>query len=96
MNGLTQTKLSTDLIGDYLSVFDLILLCETWAADDDNYELQGYTFYNYLRPFKHHNTRRCSGGLGIFTRNSIFNGVKIVKFTKDMIAWIKIEKHFLA
>ena len=86
LNGLTQTKLSKDLIGDYLSMFDLILLCETWAADDDNYELQGYTFYNYPRPFKHNNARRCSGGLGIFIRNSIINGVKILKFTKDMVA----------
>ena len=94
VNGLTQTRLSKDLIGDYLSMFDLILLCETWAADDDDYELQGYTFYNYPRPFKQHNARRCSGGLGIFIRNSIINGVQILKLTKNMIVWIKIEKHF--
>lgn len=94
MNGLTQEKLSKDLIGGYLSDFDIVLLCETWTAADDIYELQGYTFYNYPRPFKHHNARRCSGGLGIFIRDNITKGIKIIKFTKDMIAWIRLEKQF--
>ena len=73
VNGLTQTKLSNDLIGGYISDFDTVLLCETWTADEYTYELQGYTFYNYPLPFKHHNTGRCSGGLGLFIRKKSYH-----------------------
>ena len=48
------------------------------------------------RPFKHHNARRCSGGLGILIKNHIIKGVKILKFTKDVIAWIKLDKNFFS
>ena len=68
INGLTQAKLSPDILGDFLARFDIILLCETWASQGDEFELEGYKFYNYPRLVRHHNAKRNSGGLGIFIK----------------------------
>ena len=37
INGLTQTKLSDDILGKFLTKFDIILLSETWSSEGDNF-----------------------------------------------------------
>ena len=92
INGLTQAKLSPYILGDFLTRFDIILLCETWASQGDEFELEGYKFYNYPRLVKHHNAKRNSGGLGIFIKRPLLDGVHYLKHTKDIIVWIKLGK----
>ena len=92
--GLSQYKLSDDILGNFLSSFDIILLSETWATDDDVFELEGFTFHNYARQMKHCDARRISGGLGIFIRNAIAKGVQLLKHTRDIIAWLRLDKGY--
>ena len=94
INGLSQYKLSDDISGNFLNSFDIILLSETWATNDDVFEMEGFTFHNYARQMKHCDARRNSGGLGIFTWNDIAEGVQLLKHTKDIIAWLRLDKGY--
>lgn len=44
IEGLTDEKLTNELIGRFLQNFDLILVTETWCYSDDNFDLKGYTY----------------------------------------------------
>ena len=73
--GLTDAKLCDDILGEFFKGFDFIFMTETWAYDIDNYNIDGYVFLNYSRHQMHHHARRNSGGIGIFIRNDIVDGV---------------------
>ena len=79
INGLTQNKLNDHLLGKFLKMHDLILIAETWADKHDDFVLYGYTFTNYPRGYRNPYAKRCSGGLGIFIRSEILNGVEMIK-----------------
>ena len=94
INGLTHCKLLDDILGKFLSKYDIILLCETWTSDQEDIALDGFEFYNFSRPSRHCNAKRNSGGLGVFIRNHIKNHVKFVKKHEDVIVWFKLEKEY--
>ena len=85
INGLTQNKLDDYLLGKFLKSYDIILIAETWAEKDDEFYLNGFTYMNYPRGYKNTRAKRCSGGLGIFTRNEIISGVETYKNHEDII-----------
>ena len=84
----------SDVLGIFLLRYDIILLCETWISEDSKYELNGFKYYNYPRKIMHQNAKRSSGGLGIFVRKNIAQGVTVLKHTKGITAWIKLDKDF--
>ena len=94
MNGLTQDKLNKDVLGSFLEDYDMISLCETCASEQDDVTLEGFMYYNYPRIYKHHAAKRNSGGLGLFIRNELQNGVTIWTNTDDVTAWIILKKSF--
>ena len=94
IDGLTQNKPNDHLLGKFLKMYDLILIAETWADKHDDFFLDGYTFTNYPRGYRNPYAKRCSGGLGIFIRNDILNGVEMIKHFEDIIAWLKLKKDF--
>ena len=96
INGLSQDKLSDAILGLLLKRHDIILLTETWASDNDEYQLEGFTYYNYPRKSKHLKSKRESGGLGIFIRHGIHEGVSLWSHTDDIIAWIILKNRSLA
>ena len=63
--GLTEAKLYDEILGNFFKSFDFIFLTATRACDTDDYNIEGYVFFNYSRSQVHHNARRNSGGLGI-------------------------------
>ena len=94
IHGLTESKLRDDILGKFLKTHDIILLTETWTKETDDFFLDGYIFYNYPRKFKHHNAIRKSGGLGIFLRKSITDGIVIGKCSEEIVAWIMLKKQY--
>ena len=94
VNGLSQEFLNDDICGNILKKNDIVLLCETWANSMDTFYLDGFYSCNYARVQKHKNARRCSGGLYLFIRNSIMQGIEILHNRDDLIAWIKLDKTF--
>ena len=94
INGLTEDKLSEDIVGKFLKQFDLILLTETWTNEKGAFELEGLTFCNYPMKNKHLNAKRDSGGLGVFIRDSIKNGVVLGKNRHDVIGWLTLKSDY--
>ena len=73
-----------------LSKYDIIFLYETWTSSKSNVELSGCTAHNFYRQFQHRNARRCSGGLVLYYKDSLKDGISIVKNQYDTIIWIKL------
>ena len=94
INGLTQDKLDDALLGSFLKKYDVILLNETWASEEDDYTLEGFVYHNYPRKCKHPKSKRESGGLGIFINDDIQEGAIKWAHTDDIIAWIILKKSF--
>ena len=94
INGLSQDKLNDALLGFFLKKIDIILLSETWESTHDAFSLDGYVYHNYPRKSKHLNSKRESGGLGIFTHHGIQEGILRWSHTDDIIAWIILKKSF--
>ena len=94
INGLTPDKLNKNVLGSFLEDYDIILLCEIWASEQDDFTLEGFMYYNYPRKYKHHAAKRNSGGLGLFIRNELQNGVTIWTNTDDVIALIILKRSF--
>ena len=68
IHGLSQDKLSDDILGSMLKQYDLILISETWASDQSDFILEGFEYHNYPRHYSHQNCKRNSGGLGVSDR----------------------------
>ena len=92
--GLSQWKLDDDVLGNHFKNDDIILLQETWSAEKDNFCLSGYTFYNFPREYRHKLSLRNSGGLGVFINHTVCNWVKLVKYTDDIVVWLRLESSF--
>ena len=94
IKGLTNDKLSDDILGNFFKKLDIILLTETWTSDNAEIELKGFTFYNYPRKYRHPNAKRDSGGIGIFVRDDIKHGVVIWRNTEDVVTWIQLKAEY--
>ena len=46
---LTADELTDDILGKFLSVFQIVLLTDTWALIMDNLCIPGQTYFNYPR-----------------------------------------------
>ena len=44
IEGLTADKLMDDILGNFLLVFHILLLTETWACKVDNFCIPGYIY----------------------------------------------------
>ena len=88
---LTQYKLFDDILANSLKRYEVIMLCETWTSDQDNFMLEGFEFYNFPRLNRHCKAKRISGGLDVFVRNCI-KDVTFIKSFEDVIAWFKLRK----
>ena len=79
---LSDWKLADGILGSHFKRFDIILLQEAWSADGDEFNLNGYEFYNFPRKYRHKLSVRNSGGLGIFVNQRLTKGVQILKHQK--------------
>lgn len=72
INGL-GAKMSIDNFQDYLKMFDIILLSETWLQekDTDMVTFGSYKIHHVIRKKLHNNARRGSGGLTIMSKCGI-------------------------
>ena len=87
INGLNQDKLRDDILGTLFKKYDIILLSETWSNEQDDYNLNGFLYFNYSRKYSHPNSKRNSGGLGIFVKASFKNDISTWCHTDDVVAW---------
>jgi exonuclease III len=94
IHGLTDLKRSSSEFTNILSSFDICFLFETWTKLSSNITLDGYLSFNFFRKFQHRNARRCSGGIAIYIKDHLKNGIEIIRNHYDTIIWIKLNHAF--
>ena len=94
MCGLYDYKLYDDMLGPFLKLHDVIFVTETWAWESDYFNLEGYVYHNFNRKSKHANAKRNSGGIGIFIRRELKEGIEIKKCINDVVVWVKLNGKF--
>ena len=85
INGLTATKFEDADLIEYLNKYDIIFMYESWLGKNDSFELNGYTTYNFYRKFQNRRANRRSGGVIVYIRNEIKEGIQVVKNQYDTI-----------
>ena len=73
---------------------DIIFLYETWSSVTSIIELAGYQSHIFSRPFQHKRAKRNSGGVSLFYKNSLADGIKIVKNHHNSVIWLKLDRCF--
>ena len=56
---------------------DILALVETHLGNDDYLNLDGFTVKHFKR-LKHKNSRKASGGISVFIKNTISKGVQFL------------------
>ena len=97
MNGDLVSKLDNVEFVELISMNDVVLLSETWTNEEN--EENDLKLRNFKKPFCKHrerkrNARRDSGGLCVFFRNSIVNGVSEIKWDFEDGMCFKLDRCF--
>ena len=67
---------------------------ESWTQKKSDIDINGYKCFNLYRNFQNRRANSCSGGIVLYIRDSISDGVKLVRNHYDSIIWIKLDKNF--
>jgi exonuclease III len=69
-------------------------LYETWSKASSDITLNGYKSYNFYRKYQHRNARRSSGGIAIYFKEHLNDGISIIRNHYDTIIWLKLDHDF--
>ena len=93
VNGLGEDKRSCENFVQFISNYDIIFLYETWASKKTNLELKDYECINFYRKFQHRNAKRASGGVALYYKKHLKDGIMLLKNHSDTVIWIKLDKN---
>ena len=93
VHGLSVEKLTDASLGGIFKSYDVVLSCETWTSKDSELDiLNGFTFHNFYRKFRHPLAPRESGGIGLYIRKSLKRGIKVIRNKDDIVCTLKLDK----
>ena len=69
--GLSNWKLSNEILGACFKLYDIILLQETCTSSGDVISLNVHEYYNFSRKYKQHLAVKNSVGLGVFIKSTL-------------------------
>lgn len=78
---------------------DLIFCCETWQRSSDNFDIQNYHCISVPRPESLHirgKGKRGHGGICLYVKNNIYDGVEVMEKISEGFLWIKLKKDFFS
>ena len=78
-------KLHSHELRLFFSQSDFILLTETWASDIANLSVDGFILIQLNMVEKKHNTKRNSGGIAMYIRQSFYHYCSLIKKKTLMI-----------
>ena len=93
-NGLSNDKRTDIEFQKLVFSYDIVILSESWADKESFVNVSGYKCFNFYRKFRHPNARRNSGGILVYCKDSVVNGVSIIKNHCDTLIWLKLDKLF--
>jgi len=94
VHGLSLNKLEDT---DFLNILvrnDIVFLYESWTSSTSEINIPGYVVHNFFRRFQHKNAKRSSGGIVLCIKESLKNGIKIVKNHQNSIIWLQLDHGF--
>ena len=94
INGFTDTKKNDQELVKLIVKHDIIFLLETWANSNSSVNLSGYVAHNFNRKYQHKRARRCSGGILLYYKEDLKEGIKIIKNDYNTIIWVKLDHKF--
>ena len=71
-----------------------MFLFKTWTNRNSNIDINGYVSHNFYRKYQTRRARRCSGGVAVYIKDMLKNGVSIVRNSNDTVIWLKLDKVF--
>jgi hypothetical protein len=71
---------------------DIICVSETWVESSQQIDIMGYNCMNKPRLHKHKNAWRASGGICIYYKSELENGITEFMSHEDFILWLKLDK----
>ena len=89
-----MNKLCDEDFINYIQNFHVILLCESWHNKSSIIDIDEYTCYSCPRPKYNRRAKRDSGGLVVYCKSYLADGISIVKRDDKGIFWIKLDKLF--
>ena len=95
VQGLTRYKLSDPQFIDYITKYDLIMLCETWTSAKSNFTIPNYEAFYSHRPKRNKKAKRCSGGVIIYVKERLLGAVSMIKNDIPDILWLKIDRKYI-
>ena len=92
--GLTTNKLEdTDFLNS-ICKYDISFLYESWTQKKSDIDINVYKCFNLYKKFQNRRANRCSGVIVLYIRDSISDGVKLVRNHYDSMIWIELDKNF--
>ena len=94
VQGLTSEKRGCSEFVNIIRNNDIVFIYETWASSETDLSLNNYIVHNFNREFQHRHAKRNSGGLALYYRECLKDGITIVKQDLNTMVWIKLDKSF--
>ena len=96
VQGLVRYKLTDPDFINYVSKYDLILVCESWTSKTSNITISGFESFPSHRPKVNKKARRCSGGVILYVKEHFVKGVSVIKDDTPDIIWARLDKDYFA
>ncbi len=93
IQGVHEKLSENDLVNFLFKTNDIIILTETHAKNNTEFDFPNFHYTNYARKYVHPNAPGPSGGIGIFIRDNIYEGINIYS-SDECIVWIKLLKSY--
>ena len=78
---------------EFVYNFDIVFLCETWQKSIDDFSINGYESVTVPRPQSLY-SRRGHGGICLFFKHGLVNGITVFETNEIGFIWIKLCKRF--
>ena len=73
---------------------DIIVFAENWTTAESKLAVKGYVVEQSVRSSQDQNSRRSSGGIVVYVKSEISQGIKLIQSKHDDILWLKLFKTF--
>ena len=92
IEGLKSSIDDRDFI-EFIRDCDILFISETWQKDNEDYQIKGYKILTVPRPESIH-SRRGHGGICLFYKECLQDGIDICEIDNKGIIWIKLCKTY--
>lgn len=94
IHGLNDEKIKCESFKNFLSKMHLIGIVETWCDSGESFDIPGFIPVCHSNRIKHKKARRNSGGVELYIKEELNNGIKKQNSSHKDIIWAKLDKKF--